>query len=133
MLKLVAFWLAILIGPAAALADAREDCDKKSDEVAIKGCTELIRRNPRNAVAYYNRGIEYNAKGERDRAIADYSKAIEINPKYVAAYTNRGAIYNERGEATGDLADQDRAIADYTKAIEINPKYEQAYYNRGNA
>ena len=42
-----------------------------------------------DAVAYFNRGIAYQAKGERDRAIADYDKAIALNPKYANAYYNR--------------------------------------------
>src|SRR5437879_3312186 len=93
MLRLVAFWLGLLIGTSAALADAREDCDNKRGELAIKGCTELILQNPRNAIAYNNRGIAYRIKDEDDRAIADYTKAIEIDPKYADAYYNRGNIY----------------------------------------
>ena len=115
--------LFLLIGSSAVLADARQDCANLSGDAAIRACNQAIRQNARDAVAYYNRGIEYQHKGDLDRAMADYTKAIEIDPKYAAAYYNRGVAYRAKG-------DFDRAIADYSKAIEIDPKYAKAYYNR---
>ncbi len=44
---------------------------------------------------YYNRGLEYQRKGQYDKAISDYTKAIEINPKYAVAYYNRGLAYKK--------------------------------------
>ncbi|MGH6838025.1 MAG: tetratricopeptide repeat protein [Methylocella sp.] len=38
--------------------------------------------DPRNAMAYHNRGVAYTRKGDHHRAIADSSKAIEIDPRY---------------------------------------------------
>jgi tetratricopeptide (TPR) repeat protein len=64
-------------------------------------------------------------KGNRDGAIADYTKAIELNPGFADAYVGRGIVYQVAG-------DRDRAIADYTKAVELNPDYSSAYLNRGN-
>jgi len=116
--------LFLLIGSSAVLADARQDCANLSGDAAIRACNQAIRQNARDAVAYYNRGIEYQHKGDLDRAMADYTKAIEIDPKYAAAYYNRGVAYRAKG-------DFDRAIADYSKAIEIDPKYAAAYNNRG--
>ena len=107
-----------------------------------------------------NRGAAHGAKGEYDRAIADFDKAIEINPKYARAYFGRGGTYAKkggldeaianfdkaieidpkfapayfgRGTAYGTKGDLDRAIADYDKAIQINPKYAGAYNSRGDA
>jgi tetratricopeptide (TPR) repeat protein len=85
MLRHFVFWLGLLIGAAAALADAKQDCANLSGDAAIAACDQAIRQNPRNAEAYYNRGVEYHDKGDRDRAIADFTKAIEINPKYAKA------------------------------------------------
>ncbi|MBC6474770.1 MAG: serine protease [Hormoscilla sp. GM102CHS1] len=82
--------------------------------------------NPRNAVSYYNRGVDYSRQGEYERAIADYNQAIRISPNYAHAYNNRGVIYNNQGE-------YERAIADYNQAIRINPNYSHAYNNRGLA
>ena len=75
---------------------------------------------------FNNRGNAYNAKGDRDRAIADFDEAIRLNPNNSNAFNNRGSAYNAKG-------DRDRAIVDYDKAIGINPGYAAAFYNRGNA
>jgi tetratricopeptide (TPR) repeat protein len=103
----------------AALADARQDCQMSRGDAAIQACDLAI------GEAYKNRGYAYDAKGDFDRAIADFTKAIEINPKDADAYKNRGYAYDAKG-------DFDRAIADFTKAIEINPKDADAYNNRGS-
>ena len=60
---------------------------------AIADYNEDIEINPRDAVAYYNRGIAYGLHGQYDQAIADYTKAIEINPRDADAYYNRGNAY----------------------------------------
>lgn len=46
---------------------------------------KAIEINPKDAMAYNNRGIANKAQKKYDDAISDYSKAIEINlkdPKY---------------------------------------------------
>jgi Flp pilus assembly protein TadD len=45
---------------------------------AITDFTESIRLNPKDAKAYYNRGVIYGKKGEPDKAEADYAKAKEL-------------------------------------------------------
>jgi tetratricopeptide (TPR) repeat protein len=112
------------------------------------------------AIEHYNRGITWKAKGDLDRAIADYTEAIRLDPKYERAYHNRGnawsdkgdldraiadydqalqrdpkdaAPYNNRGIAWKAKGDLDRAIADYTEAIRLDPKDSDPYNNRGLA
>lgn len=118
MLRQLLFCFVILViaDPAAA-----NDTDR-----AIADYTAAIRRDPKNANAYYNRGNAYSEKGDTDRAIADYTETVRLNPTYANAYYNRGNSYSNKG-------DMDRAIADYTAAIRLNPKNANAYYNRGNA
>src|SRR6516164_2368282 len=117
----------LLIGSSgAALADALHDCARLSGDAAIQACDQAIRQNPRDAVSYANRGVEYRNKGDLERALADFTKAIAIDPKVARAYTNRGLVLKTKG-------DLDRAIADYDKAIELDPKHLLAYYDRGNA
>jgi len=60
---------------------------------AIADYNKDIEINPRDAVAYYNRGIVYGLSGQYDQAIADYTKAIELNPKDSDSYYNRGNAY----------------------------------------
>jgi Tfp pilus assembly protein PilF len=61
--------------------------------------------------------MNYNAKKEHDKAIADFSKAIELDPKYAQAYYNRAYAYEAKGEKM--LADKDRQKA---KELEGQPK-----------
>src|SRR5438105_4313303 len=56
------------------------------------------------SIAYHSRGVAYKAKGDNDRAIADYSEAIRDDPKHGFGYDNRGVAYKAKG-------DNDRAIA----------------------
>lgn len=87
----------------------------------------VIDREPERApFAYYNRGVAFRDRGQRDRAVADYSSAIALDPTYFSAYANRGLVLMETGQL-------DRAIADFTSAIALNRSLYQAYNNRGLA
>jgi tetratricopeptide (TPR) repeat protein len=113
-------------GSATAADTARDDCENKSGDAAIAGCTILISNNPNDAVAYLDRGIEYANKHDYDRAIADYSQAIAVRPDYANAYNSRGSSFYDGKD------DYSHAIADYTKAIDLNPQFAAAFVNRGN-
>lgn len=123
MLRKFIYCLALLVlaGPAAAIDRVRGDANP-----AIAAASDAIRRDPRDANAYYNRGNAYAASGDNERAIADYTAAIRLDPAHANAYYNRGNGYSNKG-------DNDRAIADYTATIRLDPAYANAYYNRGNA
>src|SRR5215510_7518227 len=79
-----------------------------------------------SAASYLHRGSEYYAKGELDRAIADYNIALTFDPNYARAYHSRGLAHRSKGEV-------DSAIEDYTRAIERDPALAEAYDNRGLA
>lgn len=56
---------------------------------------KITLKDPKDAEAYFNRGLAYEDKGQYYKAISDYSKSIEINRKFVEAYNNRGnALFN---------------------------------------
>ena len=91
---LVVVALALTLSATGAWADRYSDCVQSKDlDRAIRGCTQVIERGEREApknraVAYYNRGIAYQKKGDKDQAIADYRKALEINPSDQDAKNN---------------------------------------------
>jgi tetratricopeptide (TPR) repeat protein len=115
MLRIVAATSLVLVS-WAVLADDKGDCqDSKDHDLRIKDCSAIILRNPKDVVAYHNRGDAYGLKGDIDRAISDYNKAIELNPNYAPAYNSRGRAYTSKGDYT-------RAVADVTKAGELTPK-----------
>jgi lipoprotein NlpI len=68
----------------------------------------------------------YRAKGDNERAIADYNEAIKLDPKSTRAFVGRGAAYQGKG-------DNDRAIADYNEAVRLDPKSATAYFARGRS
>jgi Tfp pilus assembly protein PilF len=70
-----------------------------------------------------NRGVAYLAKGDHDRAVADYDAAIRLDPGFALAYDRRGVVFGRKGDA-------DRAIADFTQAIRLDPKLLRSYGNR---
>ena len=84
----------------------------------------MIRLDPKDALAFDNRGLAYAAKGDSDTAIADYNEAIRLDPKDALAFNNRGLAYAAKG-------DNDRAIADYNEAIRLDPELAWAFNNRG--
>jgi lipoprotein NlpI len=118
---------------AAAAAHAQDsDVERCSSvtgkpDLAIQHCTRAIDSGKLSgetlAQMHYNRAIEWTAKGDHDRAIADYDAAIRINPKFTDAYFNRGNAWGSKG-------DPDRAIADYDVALNLNPKDPSAHIAR---
>jgi tetratricopeptide (TPR) repeat protein len=76
------------------------------------------------ANSYIERGNAAAAKGEYERAIADYDLAITTDPDHAGAYYNR-AVTRYR------LNDYERALMDFTRAIQLNPSFTEAYVQRG--
>ena len=74
--------LAIFVAPAAA--DTARDCEQANDQdPRIRGCSLIIegKVDGNKAMAYYNRGLAFRAKGEQERAAADFIRAKEAGAK----------------------------------------------------
>lgn len=91
---------------------------------AIALLSQLLNRNPQNAIDYNNRGLVYFQAGQFPQAIADYNKALELNPHLAKAYNNRANYY----AACDNLL---TALVDYDQALSLNPSYVRAWLNRG--
>jgi tetratricopeptide (TPR) repeat protein len=110
---------AVAVLSTAAFAGPWDDCNQDTDwGSAIQGCTAVIEKSAgdrkKAAVAYYNRGNAYSLKGDRDGAIADFTRALELDA--------RAEIYHARGDVFIERNDYDQGIADYTKALALAPK-----------
>jgi tetratricopeptide (TPR) repeat protein len=106
----------LVLMSTAAMADDKSDClDSKDHDLRIKSCSAMIERNPKDVLAYHNRGEAYELKGEVDRAISDYTKAIVSDPNYAPAYNGRGRAYVSKGDYV-------RAVDDVTRAGELTRK-----------
>jgi tetratricopeptide (TPR) repeat protein len=79
---------------------------KKDYAAAIGAFTEVIRLDPKNTDAFYNRAMARRANGDDYRAIADLSETIRLDPILPDAFYNRGVGYFGLGyfvEAAEDL------------------------------
>jgi len=114
------------VGPVAA--EDREDCVRGSGDAAIEACTRLLksgRFDKRNlALIYSNRAIQWERKGDLDKALQDHAEAMKTDPTYAAGFMHRGNLYARRG-------DWDRALADHSEAIRLDPNYAGGFFNRG--
>jgi tetratricopeptide (TPR) repeat protein len=91
----------------------------------INKTQDLVPLIPTEA-ALCNKGLEYKANKEYDKALAALSGAIRANPDYCKALIGRAWIYNEKDEF-------DLAIADCNKAIGIEPGNKEAFVERAYA
>jgi tetratricopeptide (TPR) repeat protein len=77
-----------------------------------------------SAVAYLDRGRAWCAKGDYNKALADYDEAIRLAPRAAVVYHNRGYLHFQKCE-------YDQALADYDEAIRLSPSVAVTYYDRG--
>jgi tetratricopeptide (TPR) repeat protein len=54
---------------------------------------------PRSAEDFYNRGLQRQAAGDLDGALADYAEAIKRDPRMHDAYNNRANVLLQKGDA----------------------------------
>lgn len=108
----------LLYGKARALQELGEN--KRSLDVY----TLAIKRSPKDARLYSNRGLLVGSAGDIRRAIQDFDRAISLDKTLEQAYVNRGV-------AKGAMQDWKGAISDFNAAIRLNPKYAAAWRNRG--
>src|SRR5262245_54160768 len=72
------------------------------------------------ASAYIKRGGAWFAKGEYERALADFDLAVASDPGQAGAYYNRAVTLYR-------LKKYERALADFARAIQLNPCFVEAY------
>jgi tetratricopeptide (TPR) repeat protein len=84
----------------------------------------LEKLDPKDAGAWYGRGLAYFNLDEYDKAIADLNKAIKLDPKSAPAHNALGAALGRQGK-------RDEALAEYRKATELDPEYAPAHSNLG--
>jgi tetratricopeptide (TPR) repeat protein len=84
---------------------------------------EIIKADSGDRLALMARGSVYLKMKNPKNAIADFDKVIEIDAKYPKSYHLRGLAREMEGNDEG-------AYKDFCKAIEIDPDYGAAYYSR---
>jgi len=90
---------------------------------AVEIYDELIKANPQDGRLFTQRASSWWARGERQKALADFDQAIQLGYVEPHAFTSRGMFHT----AAGNL---EAALKDFGQAIEKNPKDEVPYINR---
>lgn len=82
---------------------------------AIHIFTEIIKIDPQEIEAYYNRGIAYEKLNENQKAIADFNAVTNLNPNYGEAYVSRSQIYLKLSQKEAAILDLERALSLFEK------------------
>ena len=69
---------------------------------------EAIKLDPKNAEAYFDRGLIYGGLGESEMELADFSTTIALDPGHASAYERRFQCFS-------DLGQKDQAVKDWTQ------------------
>jgi len=91
---------------------------------AINAFKKAILLDPNEPKGYFERGLYYDIKFMRDRALADYNEALRLNPDFIQVYIARASRYMPHEEA--------KALADFDKAISLDPNEMSIYAARAN-
>jgi tetratricopeptide (TPR) repeat protein len=117
--------LCLAFSLATVLAENRpvENPDKSDDakasaaflagdyDAAISLYSEVIKANPKAALAYNGRALAYRYKKDDAKALADFDQAIRLKP-FSMFYYNRGVTRFENGDDKSAIADLTRALQD---------------------
>ena len=93
-------------------------------EDALVHLDESIALNPKDAYAYFYRGLAHGGLGNLNAAIRDLNTAKKFGPQDSALLTNLGTCYLRKGQFAA-------ALKEYKKALKINPKDASALLNVG--
>ncbi len=92
---------------------------------ALRALTSLTRRDPSNALAFYELGNTNQMLGRDSEAVDAWTTALRLNPSLDAAYLARGRNYFKQGNVSASLID-------FEHAVSANPSME-AYLQRALA
>ena len=92
------------------LARANEQMARGAWAEAAEGYEELLRLEPRHAVAHSNLGAAFCNLGRFAEAEAHLRQAIQLNPKFADPYSNLGTVLRWRGAVSESEAPLRRAL-----------------------
>lgn len=90
---------------------------------SIAHLDNVLKKDIRNAKAYFMKGMNFKEKGDTSRAISSFQTAIEQRYNYYAAYQQLGIIFSAKNDKL--------ALQYFDGALRIDPKSEEALYGKG--
>ncbi|MBI5750812.1 MAG: tetratricopeptide repeat protein [Hydrogenophilales bacterium] len=123
------YWIAalsllLLATPLRAAENLDAPLLVEQAQAELKRLNPQIKRTPKKAELYLERGNVYFQMRDLPKAIADYDQALRLNDKLDDAYFGRGMAYGPAGEL-------ERAIADLSVYLKRHPNSSLAYTKRG--
>ena len=97
-------WLGLLVLSAMSYRQTRIWHDN------LTFLDHILKLDPGNYIAYYDRGLLHEKQGDLADAITDYTHVILLDPEHAKAYNNRGVLRNSQGDSVGAMADFNTAI-----------------------
>jgi tetratricopeptide (TPR) repeat protein len=124
----------ILVGepPEKTLEDLEKEFYSRAERHAKNGrfkdavgeIEEVLNINPKNSLAWNDKGILLWTMGMRNEALDCYNEAVKFKPDFTDALINQGVALN-------NLNRRDEALVAYNKALEIDTNSEEALTNKG--
>jgi tetratricopeptide (TPR) repeat protein len=152
--------LTLLVIQGTCVFGENDSTEDKKYHKAIEDLSNVIKLEPNNYIAYYNRGGAYFNTAQYTKAVDDFSNVIKLCPDDIITYDSRGKAYyymqqyakaikdlshyiksnpnssrayELRGGAYYHLKQYDKAVADFSRAIKLEPDIARMYKNRGGA
>jgi predicted CXXCH cytochrome family protein len=123
--------LSVRIEAARALAGEAEPALPAESQAALKKAIDeyvgVQNYNADRPEGHANLGNLYAARGDGERAAAEYRKAIAIDPTFVAAYVNLADYYRAVGADDKAVAELERGIAKVPRAAALHYALALAY------
>src|SRR5580700_9237451 len=100
----------------------RVQCNSAAPRAAIIACTRIIDDKREDSdgrvMALQNRGYYYQAIGDLDHSIADYTTVLQFS----TGRSTKSKIYLNLGQLYAQKGDQGNALISYGEALNLNPK-----------
>jgi tetratricopeptide (TPR) repeat protein len=109
---------------------ARAYAESGEVKLAIAEYGEIIKSQPQNASAYFDRASYRSQAEDYQGSLEDFTKAIEIKPDYADAYRVRSTIKTILKDPQGAIDDAKKADELYTKQIARDPTALNLYTSR---
>lgn len=94
--------------------------DLNSLTKSIEYSSKRIELNPKNHIAYLDRGLSYRKLKKYKESEQDFKESLKIKPNFFRAFGYRAYLYLELGRSQ-------EALKDAKKSVEINPEYAYGY------
>ena len=86
---------------------------------------EYKRQFPKKTLKEFQKGVDADAKGKREEAIAHYEKAISLSPDFYPAHNNLGSAELSRSNFSA-------ARSEFEQVVKLNQSDANAYFNLSN-